>query len=69
MIAGYSGAAAARMALRGVEQGGGAGQVVDLALFDPIFATLGPAAAEYQVRGATPERSGSRSKLSCPRNV
>ena len=69
MIAGYSGAAAAMMALREVERGGGAGQVVDLALFDPIFATLGPAAAEYQVSGKTPERGGSRSKLSCPRNV
>ncbi len=69
MIAGYSGVAAAMMALREVESGGGKGQVVDLALFDPIFAALGPAAAEYQVAGKTPERSGSRSKLSCPRNV
>ena len=69
MIAGYSGVAAAMMALREVETGGGRGQVVDLALFDPIFATLGPAAAEYQVLGETPARSGSRSKLSCPRNV
>ena len=69
MIAGYSGAAAAMMALREAEVGSGRGQVIDLALFDPIFATLGPAAAEYQVTGAIPERSGSRSKLSCPRNV
>ena len=69
MIAGYAGVAAAMMALREVEGGSGKGQVVDLALFDPIFATLGPAAAEYQVAGKTPERGGSRSKLSCPRNV
>ena len=69
MIAGYSGAAATMMALREAEVGSGRGQVVDLALFDPIFAALGPAAAEYQVTRAIPERSGSRSKLSCPRNV
>lgn len=69
MIAGYSGVAAAMMALREVERGGGKGQVVDLALFDPMFATLGPAAAEYQVTGDVKERSGSRSRLSCPRNV
>ncbi len=69
MIAGYSGAAATMMALREAELGSGRGQVVDLALFDPIFAALGPAAAEYQVTRAIPERSGSRSKLSCPRNV
>ena len=69
MIAGYSGVGAAMMALREAERGTGKGQVVDLALFDPIFATLGPAAAEFQMLGKTPERSGSRSKLSCPRNV
>ncbi len=69
MIAGYSGAAATVMALREAEKPDGRGQVVDLALFDPIFAALGPAAAEHQVTGAVPERSGSRSKLSCPRNV
>lgn len=69
MIAGYSGATAAMIALREVERGGGKGQVVDLALFDPMFATLGPAAAEYQVTQRVKERGGSRSKLSCPRNV
>ncbi len=68
MVAGYSGACAALMALREVERGG-AGQVIDLALFDPLFATLGPAAAEHRVTGEVSARSGSRSKLSCPRNV
>lgn len=69
MIAGYSGAAATMIALREAEHGGGKGQVVDLALFDPMFAALGPAAAEYQVTGVVKTRSGSRSTLSCPRNV
>ena len=69
MIAGYSGASATVMALRKAEQPGGSGQVIDLTLFDPIFAALGPMAAQYALTGAAPPRSGSRSTLSCPRNV
>lgn len=69
MVAGYSGACACLMALREAEREGGAGQVVDLSLFDPLFASLGPAAAAYQVTGEVPPRTGSRSTLSCPRNV
>ena len=69
MVAGYSGACATLMALREVEQHGGSGQVIDLSLFDPLFAALGPAAAEHRMTGEAPARSGSRSKLSCPRNV
>lgn len=69
MIAGHSGASATLMALRSAERPGGLGQVVDLTLFDPIFATLGPMAAQHAVTGEVPRRSGSRSTLSCPRNV
>lgn len=69
MVAGYSGACATLMALREVERNGGLGQVVDLSLFDPLFATLGPAAAEHRLNGEVPPRLGSRSRLSCPRNV
>ncbi len=69
MIAGHAGATATLMALRHAEQPGGAGQVIDLALFDPIFATLGPSAAQHAVTGEVPPRVGSRSTLSCPRNV
>ena len=69
MVAGYSGACACLMALREAERDGGTGQVVDLSLFDPLFATLGPAAAAYQVTGEVAPRTGSRSTLSCPRNV
>lgn len=68
MVAGYSGACATLMALREAERGG-MGQVVDLSLFDPLFAALGPAAAEHRVTGEVPPRLGSRSRLSCPRNV
>ena len=69
MIAGYSGASATVMALRHAERPGGEGQVIDLALFDPIFAALGPSAAQHAVTGEVPRRAGSRSTLSCPRNV
>ena len=69
MIAGYSGASATLMALRHAEQPGGTGQVIDLTLFDPIFAALGPSAAQHAVTRDVPRRSGSRSTLSCPRNV
>ena len=69
MIAGYSGASATLMALRHAERPGGAGQVIDLTLFDPIFAALGPSAAQHQVTGEVPPRAGSRSTLGCPRNV
>lgn len=69
MIAGHSGASATLMALRSAERPDGVGQVVDLTLFDPIFATLGPMAAQHAVTGEMPKRSGSRSTLSCPRNV
>jgi len=69
MMAGYSGASATLMALRAAEQPGGAGQVVDLTLFDPLFAAMGPTAAQHGVTGKVPRRSGSRSRTSCPRNI
>ncbi len=67
MIAGYSGAAAALMALREAERDGGRGQVVDLALFDPIFATLGPAGgASTSSPAPFPPRSGQPLQAELP---
>jgi crotonobetainyl-CoA:carnitine CoA-transferase CaiB-like acyl-CoA transferase len=63
------GAAAALTALREVECNGGNGQVVDLPLLDPLFAMLGPQAANYRLTGQLRERTGSRSTNSAPRNV
>ncbi len=40
MMAGHSGASATFMALRAAEQTGGAGQVVNLTLFDPLSASM-----------------------------
>lgn len=69
-IAGLYGAAATLIALRNVETGGGKGQVIDLPLFDPLFAMLGPSAADYQVTGRPKPRAGSRSvDTSAPRNT
>jgi crotonobetainyl-CoA:carnitine CoA-transferase CaiB-like acyl-CoA transferase len=68
-VAGLYGAAAAMIALREVEKKGGGGQVIDLPLFDPLFAILGPQAANYRLTGKVKQRTGSRSSNSAPRNV
>jgi len=68
-VAGLQGAAAVMIALREVEVNGGAGQVIDLPLFDPLFAILGPQAANYQLTGQVKQRTGNRSTNSAPRNA
>jgi formyl-CoA transferase len=67
-IAGLNGAAATLIALREAERGG-EGQVIDLSLLDPLFATLGPQAANYRLSGKVKGRTGSRSTNSGPRNA
>jgi formyl-CoA transferase len=67
-IAGLNGAAATLIALREAERGG-KGQVIDLPLLDPLFATLGPQAANYRLSGKVKGRTGSRSTNSGPRNA
>lgn len=68
-IAGLYGASAAMIALREVEHNNGHGQVIDLPLLDPLFAILGPHAANYRLTGKVRLRTGSRSSNSAPRNV
>jgi len=68
-LCGLTGAFACMTALRAVELNGGEGQVIDLALLDPIVNALGPQAANYQLSGEKRERMGSRSHLPGPRNV
>lgn len=68
-IAGLYGAAGAMIALREVEKNGGRGQVIDLPLLDPLFAVLGPQAANYRLTGKVKPRTGSRSTNVCPRNA
>ena len=68
-IAGLNGAAAAMIAMRAAEKKGGRGQVIDLPLLDPLFALLGPQAANYRLSGKVKPRTGSRSTNSGPRNA
>ncbi len=67
--AGLYGATGVMIALREVEMNDGKGQVIDLPLLDPVFAILGPQAANYRLTGKLKPRTGSRSTNSCPRNV
>lgn len=69
MYAGYIGAMSVLVALREVEVNGGAGQVIDLLLFDPMFMAMGSQAAGYQANGRVRDRSGSRSTTAAPRIV
>jgi crotonobetainyl-CoA:carnitine CoA-transferase CaiB-like acyl-CoA transferase len=68
MVAGLYGAYAVMIARREAERGG-AGQVIDLPLLDPIISILGPQAANFRVTGELPARTGSRSRTTSPRNV
>ena len=69
MIAGIQGAFAVMMALREVELKGGAGQVIDLSLLEPIFSIMGAEAAWHRLTGAVRKRTGSGSSTASPRNV
>lgn len=69
MIAGLYGAFSAMVAIREIEMKKGPGQVIDLSLFEPIHSMLGPIVANYDLTGQVPERTGSLSNQSAPRNV
>jgi formyl-CoA transferase len=56
------------MALRHAEATG-EGQVIDLSLFEPIFAILEPQMANYAMSGVPKPRTGSRSTNTAPRNA
>jgi formyl-CoA transferase len=68
-VAGLYGAAGVMIALREVEKRGGHGQVIDLPLLDPLFAVLGPQAANFRLTGKVKPRTGSRSTNAAPRNA
>jgi crotonobetainyl-CoA:carnitine CoA-transferase CaiB-like acyl-CoA transferase len=69
MVAGLYGAMAVLVALRHREVAGGAGQVIDLPLLDPLFSFIATEAAIYRLTGTVRERTGSRSETTSPRNV
>jgi len=68
-VAGVYGVSAALLALREAERPEGRGQVIDLPLYDPLFALLGPQAANFRLTGETRKTTGSRSSNSAPRNA
>jgi crotonobetainyl-CoA:carnitine CoA-transferase CaiB-like acyl-CoA transferase len=68
-VAGLYGAASTMIALREVEHNGGRGQVIDVSLLDPLFAILGPHAANYRLTGKLKPRTGNRSSNTAPRNA
>jgi crotonobetainyl-CoA:carnitine CoA-transferase CaiB-like acyl-CoA transferase len=67
-VAGLTGAFAVMCALRTRERDG-RGQVVDLALLDPLFTILGPWPTVFDQLGIVPGRNGNRSPNSAPRNT
>ncbi|MGH7094485.1 MAG: CaiB/BaiF CoA transferase family protein [Stellaceae bacterium] len=69
MVAGLYGAFATMVALRQVEVAGGAGQVIDLPLLDPLFSFIATEAPIHRLTGQIRPRSGSRSETTSPRNV
>src|SRR5437667_10548245 len=69
MVAGLYGAFAVMVALRRVGVEGGAGQVIDLPLLDPLFSFIATEAPIYNLTGAIRPRTGSRSETTSPRNV
>ncbi len=66
MIAGLTGAFATLAALREVEVNGGAGQVVDLSLLEPMLAVMG---TDVSVYAATGEKKDPARKIASPRNA
>jgi len=68
-IAGIAAATAATMALYHRDARGGSGQVVDLAILEPILTVLGPQTIVYDQLGEVPVRTGNRSLNNAPRNT
>ncbi|MEE9255957.1 MAG: CoA transferase [bacterium] len=69
MTAGLYGVASTMFALyRRDALGGEKGQVIDLALYEPLFAIIGPHAAEFALNGKKYTRTGNFSENSSPRN-
>ena len=68
-IAGLAGAFAVMSALYNRDSGDGLGQVIDLAIIEPILMVLGAQATAYDALGVVPERTGNRSANNAPRNT
>src|SRR5205807_10452162 len=67
-VAALTTAFAVMVALR-ARQETGRGQVVDLAIIEPLLSILGPQPIAYDQLGAVPARTGNRSTNNAPRNA
>lgn len=67
-IAGLAGAIATMLGLFARERGG-SGQVIDLAIIEPILTILGPQPTEFDQLGIVQTRTGNRSLNNAPRNT
>ncbi|NUP65476.1 MAG: CoA transferase [Nonomuraea sp.] len=67
-IAGLAMSYAIMVALR-AREATGRGQVVDLAIIEPILGLLGPQMTAYKALGVVPPRTGNRSSSNAPRNT
>jgi crotonobetainyl-CoA:carnitine CoA-transferase CaiB-like acyl-CoA transferase len=68
-VAGITGAFAVLTALYHRDTRGGAGQVIDLSLLEPLLGILGPGPSAYDQLGVVPGRHGNRSPNNAPRNA
>lgn len=68
-IAGITAAMAAMIALYHRDARGGLGQVIDLAVLEPIVSVLGAQPIAYDQLGTIPSRTGNRSTNNAPRNT
>lgn len=68
-VAALAGASAVMMALYHRDANAGRGQVIDLALIEPILTLLGPQPSEYDQLGIVQQRTGNRSHNNAPRNI
>lgn len=66
---GLMGAFLALAALRERDQMSGKGQVVEFAIYEPLFTLLGPQVIDYDQLGIIQERNGSRLPFTAPRNT
>lgn len=67
-IAAFAAAYAIMVALQARTRTGG-GQVLDLAIIEPILTVLGPQITAYQALGVVQQRTGNRSNNNSPRNI
>ena len=69
MVAAQAGAVAVLAALHHRDRISGRGQMIDLPLYEPLLAILGPHALEYRAHGIVRERIGNRSHNASPRGT